>query len=832
MKYLIVGGVAGGATAAARLRRNDEEAEIILFERGEHISYANCGLPYYIGETIKDREQLFVKTPAEFARLFAMEVRTGNEVTGISRETREIRVKNLATGEEYSESYDKLILSPGAEPIRPPLPGINLPGIFTLRNVPDTDAIKKYIESANPRRAVIIGAGFIGLEMAENLHRRGIFVTIVEMADQVMNILDYEMAAEVHQHLKVKGVEFYLKNGVNSVSRRGESLSVTLKGGKTLDADLIILSIGVKPESTLAREAGLEVSDRGGIVVDEHLRTSDPAIYALGDAISFRNPISGLSALVPLAGPANKQGRIVADNICYGDTRTYRGTIGTGIAKVFDLTVASTGLSEKLAKRENIPYQAVILHPSSHAGYYPDAIPMTIKALFDPADGRLLGAQIVGYDGVDKRIDVIAAVLSHGGTIYDLQEVEHAYAPPFSSAKDPVNLLGFIAENVITGRSRILHWHEMDGLDRSRTLLLDVRTPEEYALGSIEGAVNIPHTDIRDRIDEIPRDRRIVVFCGVGLRGYVAERILSQRGFSDVANLTGGLKTYSLATMNQGNEDIFENDCVGKDDILYQGGAGTAGCPLGEPGDSPEEVPVLEVNACGLQCPGPVLKLKTEMDKLQPGQKLLEIASDPGFARDVVSWARMTGNRLIRVDQEGGKVKALLEKGSGKKAAPAAGRSADTGTTMIVFSDDLDKALASFVIANGAAAAGKEVTMFFTFWGLNVIKKTRKPGVKKDLMGRMFGMMLPSHSRKLKLSKMHMGGMGTAMMRNRMKSLGVDSLEEMIRTAVEAGVRMVGCQMSMDVMGVRKEELLDNVEVGGVASMLEAADGSQASLFL
>jgi peroxiredoxin family protein/TusA-related sulfurtransferase/rhodanese-related sulfurtransferase len=657
--------------------------------------------------------------------------------------------------------------------------------------------------------------------MAENLHKQGIFVTIVEMAEQVMNILDYEMAAEVHQHLKVHDVEFYLKNGVSSIRSKNDSLSVTLNSGKELDADMVILSIGVKPEISLAVGAELEISERGGIVVNEHLLTSDPDIYALGDAISYVNPLTGNCSIVPLAGPANKQGRIVADNIIDGNTHIYKGTIATGIAKVFDLTVASTGLSEKLSKRENIEYESIIIHPSSHAGYYPDAIPMSIKALFSLKDGKLLGAQIVGYDGVDKRIDMLATVISMGGSIYDLEELEHAYAPPFSSAKDPVNIIGFIAENIIKGKSKILQWYELEKMDHKSMHLIDVRTPDEFALGTIEGAVNIPHTEIRDHIDEIPRDKKIVLFCGVGLRGYVAERILAQNGFSDLCNLTGGLKTYSLATMTQGNEDIFENDYVGKDDILYQVGSDEVKNP---------DAKVIEVNACGLQCPGPILKLKTEMDKLATGDRLMEIASDPGFAKDVYSWANMTGNKVLSVERDGAKVKALIEKGSAKKSQKS--QDAGNGTSMVVFSDDFDKALASFVIANGAAASGKDVTLFFTFWGLNVIKKHKKPAVKKDFMGKMFAMMLAKSSLGLKLSKMNMGGLGPIMMRLQMKAKGVESLESMIQTAIEAGVRLVACQMSMDIMGVSVDELLDGVEIGGVATFLESTETSQANLFI
>jgi len=850
MKCLIVGGVAGGATVAARLRRNDEKAEIILLERGEYISYANCGLPYYLGGIIKERDRLFVQTPEGFAKNFRIDVRTRNEAVAIDRKNRELVIKNLRDGTEYRERYDKLVLSPGAEPIRPAIPGIELPGIFTLRDVAGTDAIQEFISTENPRRALIVGAGFIGLEMAENLHRRGIFVTIVEATNQVMNILDYEMAAAVHQHLKVKGVEFYLKDAVSSFSRSEGRLIAALSSGRHLTADLVILSIGVRPDNRLAAQAGLAVGKTGGIHVDASLRTDDPDIYALGDAIEFRSPILGKPALTPLAGPANKQGRIVADNIAFGDKRSYRGSIGTGIAKVFDLTVASTGASEKLLEREGMPFLSAITHSSSHAGYYPNAIPLSIKILFSPSDGRLLGAQIVGYEGVDKRIDLFASVLGRGGTIQDLQEIEHAYAPPYSSAKDPVNIAGFVAENVLTGRSATIRWKELLQRERRDVYLLDVRTPEEFALETIENAVNIPLAELRDRLSELPHEREIIVFCGVGQRAYNAERILRQSGFDKVYNLSGGIKTYLLATQKQSNEDIYERDFVGKDDTIYQvdpfapkpvDHRGTAAAPGAAAGngsgapaggaETPFGVRTLAVDASGLQCPGPIMRLAQEIKKIGSGERILETATDPGFGRDVESWARMTGNRLLELKEEAGRITAVIEKSEPSSEAAVVHHNGKAAT-IVVFSDSLDKALASFVIANGAASAGKSVTMFFTFWGLSVIKKPQRPKVRKDFMGRMFGMMLPSSSQALKLSKLNIAGFGSVMMRSRMKAKRVDSLESMIQAAMNAGIRLVGCQMSMDLMGVAREELYEGVEIGGVATYLEAAGGAQANLFI
>ena len=569
-KIVIVGGVAGGATTAARLRRMDEQAQIVLFERGEYISYANCGLPYYIGGVITDREQLFVQTPEGFSARFKIDVRIRSEVTRLDIKEKRVAVTNLKSGKTYQESYDKLVLSPGAEPVKPPIPGIDLEGIFTVRNVPDTDRIKEYIEGNNVRRALIVGAGFIGLEMAENLHNRGIFVTIVEMAEQVMTPLDYEMAAEVHQHLKSKKVEFYLNEAVSAFESKLGRLVARLSSGKELRVDLAVLGIGVRPESALALEAGLKTGERGGISVNGYLQTSDPDVYALGDAIEFPNPIVGRPMITYLAGPANKQGRILADNIVLGNKRRYRGSIATAIAKVFDLTVASTGMSGKALRAEGIPFISSITHSASHAGYYPDAQPISLKIVFSPKDGRLFGAQVVGYEGVDKGVDMIATTLKQGGTIYDLQEIEHAYAPPFSSAKDPVNIAGFVAENILAGLVKIVHWHDLTEEELARCFVLDVREPEEYKVGRIERSINIPLNSLRERLGELPREKRIIVYCAVGLRAYLACRILSQNGFPEVYNLSGGYKTYEFVTEKQANEDIFEGDFIGKDGNIYQ----------------------------------------------------------------------------------------------------------------------------------------------------------------------------------------------------------------------------------------------------------------------
>lgn len=824
MKIIIIGGVAGGATTAARIRRMDETSEIILLEKGKYISYANCGLPYYIGDVITDREKLFVQTPEAFSVRFRVDVRTENEVIFIDRKKKTVTVR-LNSEDTYEESYDKLLISTGAIPVRPPLPGIDSDGIFTLRNVYDTDRIKKYIHEHPVRKAVVIGAGFIGLEMAENLHALGAKVSIVEMANQVMTPIDFSMASLVHQHLMDKGVNLYLEQAVASFEKTGKELKVIFKNGQSIQADIVILSIGVRPETTLARAAGLTIGEAGGIAVNDFLQTSDEAIYAIGDAIEYRHPITGKPWLNYLAGPANRQGRIVADNLL-GAKIKYEGAIGTSIAKVFDLTVATTGLPGKRLRQAEIAYVSSTTHSSSHAGYYPDATQMSIKITFDKESGKLYGAQIVGYDGVDKRIDEFALIIKHQGTIYDLMQVEQAYAPPFSSAKDPVAIAGYVAEDIIAEKVKLVYWRDLRDIRLEHEFLLDVRTPDEFSLGSLPGAVNIPLDEIRDRIDEIPKDRPVYVFCAVGLRGYLAYRILSQHGYDKVRNLSGGLKIYKAATapivLNEENDNQHTENKV----------TPTTFTPSPQPSantDSPARV--IRVDACGMQCPGPILKMKKTMDTLTPGERVEVISTDPGFARDASAWCNSTGNKLISKESSGGKSVVIIEKEE-PKACNLVTSCEGKGKTFIMFSDDLDKALATFVLANGAAATGQKVTIFFTFWGLNVIKRLSKPKVEKDIFGKMFGMMLPSSSLKLKLSKMSMGGIGGKMMRSIMKHKGIDSLESLRRQALENGVEFIACQMSMDVMGVKKEELLDEVTIGGVATYMERADNANINLFI
>lgn len=814
MNYLIIGGVAGGATVAARLRRMDEKANIILFERGKYVSYANCGLPYYIGDTINNREKLFVQTAKGFTDRFRIDIRTEQEVTAIRPDKKEVEIKNLSTGETYTETYDKLVLSPGAEPLRPGIEGIGSKKIFTLRNVPDTDTIKNYVNTENPKRAIVVGGGFIGLEMAENLHDLGIQVDVVEMANQVMAPLDFSMAAIVHRQLTDKGVGLHLEDGVSRFEEKDGGVTVHLRSGKQIATDMVLLSIGVRPETKLAKDAGLAIGERGGIAVNDYMQTSDADIYALGDAVEVRHLVTGQPALIPLAGPANKQGRIVADNIVFGNKEKYPGSIGTSIAKVFDLTVAAAGANAKLLQQNNIPYISSYTHGASHAGYYPGAVPLSIKILFAPENGKLLGAQIVGFNGVDKRIEMLAQVIQRGGTVHDLAELEHAYAPPYSSAKDPVNMAGFVAENILNKKSRIIQWRELAELPAD-TIRIDVRTHDEYKLGTIPGFINIPVDELREHLDELPKEKPIVVTCAVGLRGYLAYRILVQNGFKHVRNLSGGYKTWSVATAPI--KEIVSHKPEIPESTSY--------------GNSDSQINLLKVDACGLMCPGPVMQLKKNYEALKIGEQLQITATDQAFGKDVTSWCKMTGAELVALENKNGVVAATIRKQE-KTASCEISRNNADNKTLIVFSDDLDKALASFVIANGAASTGKKVTMFFTFWGLNVIKKQHKPTVTKDIFGKMFGWMLPTHSGKLKLSKMNMGGAGSWMMRLIMKRKRIDSLESLIQQAIDNGVEMIACTMSMDVMGVQKEELMDNVTLGGVASYLERAEEANVNLFI
>jgi NADPH-dependent 2,4-dienoyl-CoA reductase/sulfur reductase-like enzyme/rhodanese-related sulfurtransferase len=543
MKYLIIGAVAGGASTAARLRRMDEQAEIILFEKGGYVSYANCGLPYYIGEVINDRDLLFVQTVASFNQRFNIEVRIYSEVKSIDTTQKLIRVTDLKTGNTYTESYDKLVLSPGAEPIRPPLPGIDLDGIFTLRSVPDMDRIKEFAKNRRLGHAVIIGGGFIGLEMAENLHHLGMKVTIIEMGNQVLAPLDFPLAAIVQQHIRSKGLDLRLSSTVTGFDKLKNGVQVMLKDASPIDADVVILSIGVRPDTRLAQAAGLELGVSKGIKVNEYLQTSDPDIYAVGDAIEFPNPLTGRSMSTYLAGPANKQGRICANNIVQGNVQKYPGSINTAIVKVFDMTVGTTGMASKHLQAAGIEHLVSTTHSGSHAGYYPGSRQMSIQLCFAPGSGQLLGAQVAGFKGADKRLDLLASAIKRESSIHELTEFEHAYAPPFSSAKDPVNIAGFVAENILGGQLSLFYWNEVEAV-KENEVLIDVRTRDEYNKAHIPGALSFPVDELRSHLEELRTYPGINIYCQVGLRGYLAYRILKQSGFENVKNLSGGFTSW------------------------------------------------------------------------------------------------------------------------------------------------------------------------------------------------------------------------------------------------------------------------------------------------
>lgn len=818
-KIVIIGGVAGGATAATRLRRLNEEDKIVLFEKGEYISFANCGLPYHVGGVIKERENLLLQTVDGMNQQYGLDVRNFSEVLEINPQSKSVTVLNHQTGERYVESYDQLIISTGAKAIVPPIVGIEeADNVFTLRNIPDMDQIKAYIAENQIATATVVGGGFIGLEMMENLVELGIQVQLIEMAPQVMPTIDIEMAQLIHSQMNIHGVNLILNDGLKEFRQNGRELLLT--SGKTLQSDMTILSIGVLPENTLAKVAGLELGYKGGIKVNQQLQTSQPDIYAIGDAIEVVDLVSGQPTHIPLAWPANRQGRLVAD-IINGSDAGYFGTQGTAVAKVFELTVASTGNSERLLKQAGIEYETIHIHPNSHAGYYPGASPIALKLLFG-IDGKILGAQAIGTEGVEKRIDVIATAMRFGARADQLASIELSYAPPYSSAKDPVNMLGYTADNILSGKVATFQWSQVDELISNNAFLLDVREEFELATGTIESSHHIPLNQLRQRLGELPKNQPIYVYCQVGHRGYNAARILSQAGF-DVKNLDGGYKTYKNAHYRIKPLDYLSfNQTRHKSEDLKE----------------PSEI--IHLDACGLQCPGPILKVKEKIDKMSIGQKMEIEASDFGFGADLAAWCQNTGNTLLSNKIENGKVLATIVKGkssiseSEMKDLPSLGqegvlKETKDGATMVVFSGDLDKALASMIIASGAAAYGKKVTIFFTFWGLSILKKQK---VKKSGLAKLFDIMLPSKANNLPLSRMNMGGMGASMIKYIMKQKNVDSLPDMIEQAHQLGVKFVACTMSMDLMGIEKEELFDFVEYGGVATFIGDSEQANMQLFI
>ncbi len=826
---VIVGGVAGGASTAARARRLSENAKITIFERGDEISFANCGMPYHIGGVIPDRDRLLVQTPQKMWDRYRVDVKTKHEVIGIDREEQEVRVKNHLTGEETTHGYDELVLSPGAEPVRPPIPGADEDGVYTLRSLTDMDRIKGEVESGDTGSAVIVGGGYIGLEMAEALRERDLEVTLVELEDQVFVAADSEMVSPVQKQLELHGVDLELGTSITGIEKQGEELSARLSSGDAIDCGMIILAVGVQPEVDLAEDAGLEIGQQGGIVVDKHMRTSDPHIFAVGDAVEVTHYVGGHKTLIPLAGPANRQGRIAADNM-FGRDSEYGETQGTAICKVFDLAIGMTGMSEKQLEDVDLPYEKIYVHPASHAGYYPGASQISLKLLFNPENGRALGAQAVGADGVDKRIDVIATGIRTDMTVEQMSELELSYAPPYGSAKDPVNYAGFVASNVRKGDMDVCHVEDVVDMGPEE-FLLDVRTPAEVEAGTIPGATNIPLDELRERMEELPSDRELFVFCKVGLRGYLACRILEQEGY-DCKNLTGGYTTYRAAVGMLTEEDVEDTEMT--EDTGAEGPEVPQQQEEGSSSDGEVDL-VGEIDARNLQCPGPIMQLQNSLSEIEAGEGISIVAGDPGFPSDVESWCHSTGNELVDLEPEDGCVRATVVKKGSRTPVTTGGGPCTTDAkkkTMVVFSGDFDRAMASFIIANGAASMGSDVTMFFTFWGLNILRKPEKVEADKTFIERMFGWMMPRGAERLGLSRMNMGGIGQKMIKGIMKKKNVSSLTELIQDAQDAGVRLVACSMSMELMGIKKEELIEGVEEGGVATYLSNAEEGNVNLFI
>ena len=791
MRTVIIGGGACGASTAARIRRLDESAEIIVLEKTGEISIANCGLPYYTSGVINDREKMLVSSPEKFREWFNINVKLNTEVININPDEKFVET---ADGEKIN--YNKLVLAQGAKPFVPPIDGIPEEKVFTVRTLFDADNIKSYIKEKGVRKAIVIGGGFIGVEMAENLNEMGLETTLIEQQNQILAPVDYEIAAFLHNEMRDRGVELVLSDGVKKFNDN----KVILNSSREIEFDIIIMAIGVRPEITLAKNAGLETAR--GIIVNENLQTSNPDIYAGGDGVEIKDFVTGENTLIPLAGPANRQGRIIADNIC-GIESAYKNSQGTSVLKVFDLTAASVGNNEKQLKSKNIPYWKTFVFSKDHAGYYPGAVEVLYKLLFSP-DGKILGAQGVGLDGVEKRIDVISSIMRNGGKIQELLDSELCYAPPYSSAKDAVNILGMNADNILRGLLKPAYFEDLEN-----SYLIDVRQKEIFEISTIEGAVNIPIAQLRNRINEVPRDKKVILFCNTGYTSYNASRILIQNGFNNVYSLCGGISLY---------KELVKD----KKGILTMPQKVATHAAVSNSAD------VIKVDASGLQCPGPIMKVASKIAELNEGSIIEVTSTDRGFKSDIGAWCKTTGNSLLDLKTEKKVITAVIRK-DGKPAVIE--KSSGNGQTIVVFSNDLDKALAALIIANGAKAAGKDVTLFFTFWGLNILRKPQIR-VKKGIIDKMFGLMMPEGAEKLTLSKMNMLGAGSLMMKWVMKQKNVSTLNELLTQAREAGIKFIACNMSMDVMGIKPEELIDGVEIGGVAKYIEESSYSNSNLFI
>ena len=819
-KILIIGGVAGGATAATRLRRLSEEDNIIIFEKSGYVSFANCGLPYYFGEVIKDRNRLLQETPETLKEKFNLDVRIYSEVISINTKAKKVRVKNLKTSKEYDESFDKLIISTGASPRKISFEGFNdAKNVYYLRNIEDVDLIYKKL-TEKTQKALVVGGGFIGVECAENLVNRGLKVTLIESRKHILQNFDEEIVCLLENELRANGVTLLFNKEINKFQNNGRS--VYLNDYSIIESDLTILSIGVIPESKLAQDAGIVVSENGYIRTNEKMETFSALdgsinkdIYAIGDAVLIKDYISNEETHIALAGIANRQARLVAD-VINGLNYTYKGAIGTSVLKVFSLTGASTGYSETQCEQKNIKCKSVIIERNQHASYYPDASLVTFKLIFDPNNQKILGAQAVGHDGVEKRIDIIATVIKGGLKVQDLTELELSYAPPYGTAKDIINIAGYASLNLIEGKFKQISLKDINK-EKNDAILVDSRTPLEYNIEHFDGAINIPFLTLRNNLDKLPKNKsqKIIVYCNVGMTAYMWIRVLVNLGYTNLYNVEGGMRLYKLMHQYDSGDFLKENNKGIKN--------------MSEPINNNNFN--LELDCTGLQCPGPIMEVSSAVAKLNVGERIKVTASDCGFTSDIDLWCKTTGNTLISNELKDGKISAVIEKGQSiiQKNDTMSGNG---GTTIVLFSGDMDKALASLIIAQGTRALGKPATVFCTFWGLNLLRKGKSPKVKKTFIERMFGFMMPKGAKKFKLSKMNMGGLGSKMMRNVMRNKNVPALVEQLENAKKAGVRFLACTMSMDIMGIKKEELIDGIEYVGVATYLSECQNASTTLFI
>lgn len=818
-RVVIVGGVAGGATAAARISRLTSSYDVTVIERSPDVSFANCGLPYYIGREIIDRNRLALQTPVSLSRQLGVNVKTNTEVTSIERQKKTIIAKDLKENKELTLDYDYLILSPGASPIRPKMEGINHSRVLTLRNLQDMDYIDHIVTQRDCKEVVVIGAGFIGLEMVEQLKRIGKDVHLVEGTPTVLPQADPEMSEFLHAPLIENGVQLHLNDKLKSFEKLSESrVRVNLDSGKSIDADLAVLCIGVKPESSLASNAGLNVNTRGYITVNEYMQTNDPNIYAVGDVIETKDLVfPERKTTVALGNIANMQARIAADHLVTGKSLPYRGSLGTSIVRAFDNVLALTGWNEKRLKAEKIPYSTTTITAYAHASYYPGAMPVTMKILFDPTTGRVLGAQAYGIDGVDKRIDVIAAAITGGLTVDELSLMQLTYSPPFGSARDVVNVAGLAARNIRDGLVKPVYELDTSAKD-DKVQLVDVRPRESARNNPIPNSINLPYTELRstDLSKILQGDKEYQTICAWGKTAYFSSRILANAGYKS-STLIGGM------TLNSKPKPI----------VPSKGSDSSPSSPSEE--KKTDASTVISVDCSGLSCPGPLLKLKEQIT-VAPANALLKItATDPGFKSDVKAFAEANNFLLKDLTTTKGVIHATLQKKGREEGHDVANTAAGArkGATIVCFSEEFDKVLASFVIANGAAAMGGPVTMFFTFWGLNVLRDPhRTPKESKPIIDSMFHHMMPKGKDHLPLSHFNFGGMGAELMKYVMKNKHLPNLPDLIASAKAQNIRFVACTMSMEAMGIRSEELIDGVELGGVADYLASAEKTGTNLFI